>query len=225
MRALKTTLPLFFILGLASGTACWALQFVLPDKQWLTDYYPALVLGFFVHAAGAHAAGMTYSRRIPALVALLVASLLAWRLAIGVGHDLGGPAPFVNAGALGALVMGLGLLLVWYIRSLAWKITAIIIMFVGLAGLAIFPEIRYFIGAFVIPLGLALIWRAGAGAWKFAALITAFGALGGLIFHILDTWFIGGIQHDDLWVLILFAEWQSIFMAGLALALHYGTRK
>jgi hypothetical protein len=225
MQALKRTLPLFFILGLISGVACWAQNFVLPEKQWINDYYPALVLGFFVHAAGAHAAGMTYSRRVPALVALLIASMLGWRLAIEVGHDLGGPAPFVNAGALGALVIALGLLLVWYIRSLPWKIGAIILMFLALAGLAIFPAVKFAIGALVIPFGLALIWRAGANAWKFAVLITVAGALGGLIFNILDTWFIGSIENDDLWVLILFAEWQAVFMAGLALALHYGVRK
>jgi hypothetical protein len=225
MQALKKTLPLFFSLGLISGVACWALNFVLPERQWIFDYYPALVLGFFVHAGGAHATEMTYSRRVPALVALLIAAMLGWRLAIEVGHDLGGPVPFVNAGALGALVIALGLLLVWYIRSLPWKIGAIIIMFLALAGLAIFPEVKFTIGALVILFGMALVWRAGTGAWKFAVLVTVAGALGGLIFNILDTWFIGSMEHDDLWVLVLFAEWQSVFMSGLALGLHYGMRK
>jgi hypothetical protein len=177
MRTLKSTLPLFFILGLISGTTCWALQFVLPEKQWILNYYPAVVLGFFLHAAGAHAAGMNYSRRIFVLPVLVGASILGWRLAIEVGYDLGGPAPYLNAGALGALVSALGALLAWRIR-----------------------------GRRILP---------------FVAIVTAAGVVGGLVFHVLDAWFIGHMQDDGLWVLILFAEWQSIFMAGIAVALNY----
>ena len=176
MRALKTTLPLFFTLGLVSGLACWALHFVLPDRQWVVDYYPAIILGFFLHAAGAHVARMNYRRRIPALLVLVAASVLGWRLAIQVGYDLGGPVPFVNAGALGALVLALGGLLAWRIRTQAVRFTLI---------------------------------------------VTAAGALGGLVFHFLDAWFIGHLQDDDVWVLILFTVWQSIFMAGVAFALNY----
>jgi len=180
MRALKTTLPLFFVLGLVSGTACWALHFVfeyfgLSNNQWINDYYPAILLGFFVHAAGAHAIGMNYMRRIPDLAILIVTSVLGWRLAVDVGYDLGGPMPFVNAGALGALVLALGAVLAWRIR---------------------------------------------ARALRFLAVATAAGTLGGLVFHFLDAWFIGNMHDDDLWILILFTEWQSIFMAGVALALH-----
>ncbi len=220
MPALKTTLPLFFILGLISGTACWAFHFILPDRQWIMDYYPAVVLGFFVHAAGAHVAGMTYSRRIPALLVLIIASILGWRLAVEVGYDLGGPVPFMNAGATGALAIALGLLLVWYIRSYAWKIAAITIMLLALTGLALFPDVKYVIAAVMIPLGLLVIWRAGASIWIFVAVLTAGGALAGLIFHFLDAWFIGNLHDDDLWMLILFAEWQSIFMASGAVALE-----
>jgi hypothetical protein len=179
MRALKTTLPLFFMLGVVSGTACWALHFVLPDRQWINDYYPAVVFGFFVHAAGAHAIGMNYRQRIPDLAILIIASVLGWRLAIEVGYDLGGPMPFVNSGALGALVLALG----------------------G-----------------------ALAWRIRARALRFLVVVTAAGTLGGLVFHYLDAWFIGNLHDDDIWMLILFTVWQSIFMAGTALALH-GSRK
>jgi hypothetical protein len=224
MPALKRTLPLFFILGLISGVSCWALSFVLPDKQWIMDYYPAIVLGFFVHAAGAHVAGMTYAHRIPALLVLIIASMLGWRLAVEVGHDLGGPVPFMNAGAVGAFVIALGLLLVWYIRSYAWKIAAIIIMLLALAGLALFPDLKQTIGLVLIPLGLWVIWRAGANLWIFVAMLTAGGALAGLVFHFLDARVIGHLHDDDLWMLILFAQWQSIFMAGGAVALHYRNR-
>ncbi|HEX5056142.1 MAG TPA: hypothetical protein VFX02_06555 [Gammaproteobacteria bacterium] len=180
MRAFKIMLPLFLVLGMVSGTACWALHFVLQyfglsGKQWIIDYYPAVVLGFFVHAAGAHAIGMKYAQRIPDLVILVIASVLGWRLAIEVGYDLGGPMPFVNAGALGALVLALGSMLAWRIR---------------------------------------------ARAFRFLVIITAAGTLGGLVFHYLDAWFISNMHDDDLWMLILFAEWQSIFMAGVAVALH-----
>lgn len=175
MRALKSTLPLFFILGLISGAACWALHFVLPQKQWIIDYYPAIVLGFFLYIGG-DLAGIKYSRRLLVLVTLLAAAIIGWRLAIEVGYDLGGPAPFVNAGALGGLILALGLLLGWRIR---------------------------------------------ARSLQFVAIASAAGALGGLAFHVLDTWFIGHMEADDLWVLILFAEWQSIFMAGVAVAVNY----
>jgi hypothetical protein len=180
MRALKSTLPLFFILGLISGTVCWALQFVLPETQWIVDYYPGAVLGIFLYVGGAYVAGMNARSRILALIISIAASILGWRLAVQVGYDLGGPVAFVNAGTLGALVLALGLLFGWHIR---------------------------------------------AGAWKFVLLVTVGGALGGLVFHFLDQWFIGAMENDDIWILILFAEWQSIFMAGLALALHYGVRK
>lgn len=175
MRALKSTLPLFFILGLISGAACWALHFVLPQKQWIIDYYPAVVLAFFVYVAG-DLAGISYPRRPRVLMILLAASIAAWRLAIEVGYDLGGPAPFVNAGALGALILALGLL----------------------------PA-----------------WKVGARRLRFVMIVSAGGALGGLVFHFLDTWFIGRLEADDLWVLLLFTVWQSIFMAGVAVAVNY----
>jgi hypothetical protein len=175
MRMLRSTLPLFFIMGLISGAACWALHFVLPDQRWIIDYYPGVVLGFFLYIAG-DLAGIKCARGIPALLTLLAAGILGWRLAIEVGYDSGGPAPFVNAGALGGLVPALGALLAWRVR---------------------------------------------VRSLRFAAIATAAGALGGLVFHFLDAWFIGHMQDDDLWVLILFAEWQSIFMAGVALALHF----
>jgi hypothetical protein len=170
----------FAVLGMLSGTACWALHFVLPDKQWIVDYYPGAVLGIFLYIAGAYIAGMNAVPRILALVILITASILGWRLAVQVGYDLGGPVAFVNAGTLGALVLALGLLLGWHIR---------------------------------------------AGAWKFVLIVTAGGALGGLAFHFLDLWFIGSMENDDIWILILFTEWQGFFMAGLALALRYGLRK
>lgn len=176
MRTLKTMLPLFFLLGLFSGATCWALHFVLPETQWIADYYPAVVLGSFLYFAGAYGAGINPEQRISVLFVLIAASILGWRLAIQVGYDLGGPMPFVNAGGLGGFIMALGLLLGWRIRS---------------------------------------------GALKFAAIVTASGALGGMVFHFLDTWFIGHMEADDLWILILFAEWQSIFMAGVAIALNY----
>lgn len=175
MRTLKSTLPLFFVLGLISGAACWALHFVLPDRQWIVDYYPALVLGFFLYVAG-DVAGIQPARRLPVLFILLAASIVGWRLAVEVGHDLGGPVPFVNAGVLGALAPALGALLAWRVR---------------------------------------------ARALPFVAIITAAGALGGLVFHLLDVWLIGHMEADDLWVLILFAEWQGIFMAGVAIAVNY----
>jgi hypothetical protein len=153
---------------------------VLPDTQWIVDYYPGAVLGIFLYVAGAYVAGMKAAPRILALIIPIGASILGWRLAVQVGYDLGGPVAFVNAGTLGALVLALGLLLGWHIR---------------------------------------------AGTWKFVLIVTAGGALGGLAFHFLDLWFIGSMENDDIWILILFAEWQSIFMAGLALALHYGVRE
>jgi hypothetical protein len=175
MRMLNSTLPLFFILGLISGAACWALHFVLPDRRWVIDYYPGVVLGFFLYVAG-DLARIKSARGFSALLILLAAGILGWRLAIEVGYDWGGPAPFVNAGALGALVLALGVLLAWRIR---------------------------------------------VRSLRFAAIVTAAGALGGLAFHFVDAWFIGHMQDDDLWVLILFAEWQSIFMAGVAIAVNY----
>ena len=72
-----------------------------------------------------------------------------------------------------------------------------------------------------MALGLLLGWRIRSGALKFVVIVTAAGTLGGLVFHFLDTWFIGNMEADELWILILFAEWQSIFMAGIAIALNY----
>lgn len=176
MSALQRTLPLFFILGLISGTACWALHFVLPDKQWVVNYYPAVVLGVFLYLAGAYIARVNPGNRIAVLLVLIIASILGWRLAVEVGRDLGGPLPFLNAGTLGGFIMALGLLLGWRIRS---------------------------------------------GGLKFVMIVTAAGALGGLVFHFLDRWFIGHMETGEMWILILFAEWQSIFMAGAAVALNY----
>ena len=167
---------LFAMMGLLSGVVCWALQFVLPETQWIIDYYPAVVLGVFLFIAGEYIAGAGSMQKVATLVVLVIVSMLGWRLAIQVGYDLGGPVPFGNAGALGALIMALGLLLAWRLRG---------------------------------------------GILKFVTIVTAFGAVGGVIFHFLDKWFIGAMEQDDIWILILFAEWQSIFMVGVAVALHY----
>ncbi|HEY3486526.1 MAG TPA: hypothetical protein VGL10_00535, partial [Gammaproteobacteria bacterium] len=126
----------------------------------------------------AGAAGMAH--KAVSFFILAVFSMIGWRLSMQVGYELGGPVPFVNAGALGGLVLTLGLLFAWRIR---------------------------------------------AGAWKFAGIATATGTVGGLVFHFIDQYFIGALQNDDIWILFLFAEWQTIFMMGVAIALNYGRSK
>lgn len=72
------------------------------------------------------------------------------------------------------------------------------------------------VGGFTVALGTLLAWRISQSRVRHVLLITAAGAFGGLVFQVLEANF---KMADDIWVLVLFLEWQSILMLGIGLAL------
>jgi hypothetical protein len=79
------------------------------------------------------------------------------------------------------------------------------------------------LGAFTIALGLLAAWRIRAGLVPFVVIVTAAGALGGAVFQGLES-MLAISDHDRLWAWLLFGEWQTLLLAGVAVALHRSRR-
>lgn len=77
------------------------------------------------------------------------------------------------------------------------------------------------LGGFTIALGLYWIWRRN-GFWVWIPILTLAGALGGVLFLLIEktTHF---SDNDDLWSILLFTVWQTIFLLGIGLA-HRATQ-
>ena len=161
---------LFANIGLISGLTCGTGQYFLPDNQIVIDYYPAVLLGIFLYLAGYYLIYPGIKKQLVRLIILIIFSSLGWRLSINYGFTWGGPAPFVNAGALGAFMVSLGWVIAWKIRS---------------------------------------------DILRFILIITAAGAFGGLIFQMTDAML---STSEDLWIIILFTEWQLVLFIGIALS-------
>ena len=73
------------------------------------------------------------------------------------------------------------------------------------------------IGGFCVSLGVVLAWRLERRGSLLVAVVTAAGALGGLLFRI--TTGLAESITDDMWVLMLFVEWQLVLMTGLWFAM------
>jgi hypothetical protein len=72
------------------------------------------------------------------------------------------------------------------------------------------------LGALTTALGLLWPWTIRRGALGFVLLATASGALGGFVFQEIEKVFTH--MTEDVWALVLFFEWQTIFMLGTWLA-------
>jgi len=131
MNTAGTRILLFATGGLLSGIANALGQYVLPDIQVIQQHYPAVILGITLFLCGRYVAGFLVKRPLLSLLALIIFSILGWRMSIDVGYAFGGPAPFVTAGALGAFVVAWGWLLAWGIPSRDWRF----ILAVTLAGM------------------------------------------------------------------------------------------
>jgi len=78
------------------------------------------------------------------------------------------------------------------------------------------------IGAFAVAIGWLLAWQIRTGIIKLIVIVTLAGALGGGIFQLFNTLL---SDSENLWVLILFCEWQTILFAGIALAHQHKHKK
>ena len=68
------------------------------------------------------------------------------------------------------------------------------------------------LGALTVALGLLWPWSIRFRIAGFVLLITAAGAFGGMVFTAVVDLFPN--LHEDVWVLVLFSEWQVTFMLG-----------
>jgi hypothetical protein len=78
------------------------------------------------------------------------------------------------------------------------------------------------VGAFAVAIGWILAWQIRAGSIRLIVIVTLAGALGGGIFQLIDTLL---SDSENLWVLILFCEWQAIVFASIALAHQHKQKK
>jgi hypothetical protein len=117
MFTVKTRILLFAVAGLLSGMVSGMGQFFLLDNQLIQQYYPALVLGIVLYLCGIYVARIEIRNALFSLFILIISCIIGWRISIDVGYGLGGPVPYVTAGALGAFVVAWGWLLSWRIRS------------------------------------------------------------------------------------------------------------
>ncbi len=72
------------------------------------------------------------------------------------------------------------------------------------------------LGALTVALGLLWPWSMRFRIAGFISLVTASGAFGGMVFKTIRDIFPN--MQEDVWVLVLFTEWQVIFMLGTWLA-------
>ncbi len=82
------------------------------------------------------------------------------------------------------------------------------------------------VGAACVALGLLYAWRIRSGIIPFVVITILSGALGGFIFRMVE-WLSGmsSASNNVWWTLSLFTVWQSIFFAGVAVALKYASSR
>lgn len=121
-------LPLkFFAVGVVSGLLCWLGGLLAPQNSILIKYFPGLIFGVALYAVGRHAELAPARARGVTFVMLVAIGIAAWRVAVDVGYMHGQPLPMLAAGALGGLVLSLGLLWAWGWRaSMLLSICAIV---------------------------------------------------------------------------------------------------
>jgi len=166
----RNSVLLFAGAGVVSGIIRSFAHYVLPDIQVIQQNYPAVILGITLYLCGTFLAGIYSKKPLLSLLVLVIFSLLGWRISIDVGYALGGPAPFITTGAM---------------------------------------------GAFVVAWGWLLAWGIPARDWKFILVVTLAGILGGLVFDMADRFW---SMKEPVWELVLFCEWQSLVLTGIAIA-------
>lgn len=117
----RTRILLFSVAGLVSGIISALGEYFLPDIQLIQQHYPPVVLGVTLYLCGTRVAGLESRKPLLSLLALIIFSILGWRISIDVGYSLGGPTPYVTAGAMGAFVVAWGWLLAWGVPTRDWR--------------------------------------------------------------------------------------------------------
>ena len=121
-------LPLKFVAaGIVSGLLCWLGGLLAPENSLLIKIFPGVIFGTMLYVVGRHAA-LAPRRRHGMTWAIIVAvTVVAWRAAVDIGYMHGRPWPMLAAGALGALVLALGLMWAWgWRRGVALAMCAIV---------------------------------------------------------------------------------------------------
>jgi hypothetical protein len=121
-------LPLKFVAaGVLSGLLCWLGGLVAPENSLLIKIYPGVIFGSVLYALGRHAAFAPPRRHGVTYAIMVLSSVASWRAAVDIGYMHGRPWPMLAAGALGALVLCLGLMWAWgWRRQMALAMCAIV---------------------------------------------------------------------------------------------------
>jgi hypothetical protein len=138
---------LFAALGVISGTVCGFGDLVLPGNEWVMKFYPGVVLGLFLTLAGYCVAQLNAAGRWRGILLSVLAAVAGWRLAVDVGYELGGSQlGFVSAGALGAVIIALGLVSAWRLGQAAVVPMLLIVTAAGALGGAVFQVLEAVLG-------------------------------------------------------------------------------
>lgn len=118
----------FLVAGLVSGLLCWLGGLLAPENSLLIKIYPGLIFGTVLYAVGRHALLAPQRRQGVTYLIIVATTTLAWRAAVDIGFMHGRPWPMLAAGALGGLVLSLGLMWAWrWRRGAALTLCAVVV--------------------------------------------------------------------------------------------------
>jgi len=125
------------IIGILSAGLSGTAHLLLKNLEFLLNIFPGLAFAFALWLVG-RLLGLS-RRDLPAeLLLIMLASVVAWRLAVRFGYFEGAWHHFEVAGALGASVLALALFFIWRIqRFLPWM--ALLVLAGALGGALFIP--------------------------------------------------------------------------------------
>ena len=106
-------LAIYLCTGLISGVLCWSGIFFLPDTSLALKVYPGIIFGLALFLCGVWVGAIPKSHRGWAALLLVVVTIVGWRLSVALVDQFGDIFRYLIAGAIGVLVVALGLLAAW----------------------------------------------------------------------------------------------------------------
>lgn len=109
-------LAVFLGAGIISGIVCWQGMFFIPEGSVWLKVYPGVIFGLVLFAVGQFYHLNRWRSWIYPLIIIMTATIVGWWVALDIGFAHGRPVPMLTAGALGALIVAIGLLGAWAVQ-------------------------------------------------------------------------------------------------------------
>ena len=123
-------LTVFAAVGTVSGLICWSGLFFIPEGSVWLRIYPGTIFGLALFGLGQIYHLDRCRSRVYSLIILVVTSILSWQAALHIGFMYGKPVPMLVAGALGAVIVAIGLVGAWAVQ----KRVGTFLLFITIAG-------------------------------------------------------------------------------------------